>query len=188
MKKFFLLSFFIALAVTGLNAQNTTTANEAPKNGPRITFNEMEHNYGTIQKGSDGNCEFTFVNEGNEPLILSNVHASCGCTKPTWTKEPIMPGKSSVIKVGYNTNNVQPSTFWMGNARYLRLQELSLSYRLKNTFLQNSLNIRFVDIMLMAENLHVWNSVKIFDPEQARDCGQAYPIPARYSLQLYFTF
>lgn len=89
---------------------------------------------------------------------------------------------------GYNTNNVQPSTFWMGNARYLRLQELSLSYRLKNTFLQNSLNIRFVDIMLMAENLHVWNSVKIFDPEQARDCGQAYPIPARYSLQLYFTF
>ena len=106
MKKFFLLSFFIALAVTGLNAQNTTTANEAPKNGPRITFNEMEHNYGTIQKGSDGNCEFTFVNEGNEPLILSNVHASCGCTKPTWTKEPIMPGKSSVIKVGYTTNNV----------------------------------------------------------------------------------
>lgn len=89
---------------------------------------------------------------------------------------------------GYNTNNDQPSTFWMGNARYLRLQEVSLNYRMKNTFLQNSLAIRYVDIMLMAENLHVWNSVKIFDPEQARDCGQVYPIPARYSLQLYFTF
>ena len=76
----------------------------------------------------------------------------------------------------------------MGNARYLRLQEVSLNYRMKNTFLQNSLAIRYVDIMLMAENLHVWNSVKIFDPEQARDCGQVYPIPARYSLQLYFTF
>lgn len=109
MKKFFLLSFFVALAVTGLNAQNAQNPkndNETPKNGPRVTFSEMEHNYGTIQKGGDGNCEFTFTNEGNEPLILSNVRASCGCTTPSWTKEPIMPGKTGTIKVRYNTNNV----------------------------------------------------------------------------------
>ena len=65
-----------------------------------------EHNYGDIQKGGNGECEFTFVNEGNEPLILSNVKASCGCTTPSYTQKPVMPGKTGTIKVHYNTNNV----------------------------------------------------------------------------------
>ena len=105
MKKFFLLSLYVSLALTTLNAQVNKTQ-ETPKNGPKITFNELEHNYGTIQKGGDGNCEFTFTNDGNEPLILTGVRASCGCTTPTWTKEPVMPGKTGTIKVRYNTNNV----------------------------------------------------------------------------------
>ena len=105
MKKLFLLSLFVSLALTTLNAQDNKTQ-ETPKNGPKITFNELEHNYGTIQKGGDGNCEFTFTNDGNEPLILTGVRASCGCTTPTWTKEPVMPGKTGTIKVRYNTNNV----------------------------------------------------------------------------------
>ena len=105
MKKFFLLSLFVSMAMTALNAQEVTVQ-EVPKNGPRIEFSELEHNYGTIQKGGDGNCEFTFTNNGNEPLILTNVRASCGCTTPSWTKEPIMPGKTGTIKVRYNTNNV----------------------------------------------------------------------------------
>ena len=74
--------------------------------GPKVTFTEQEHDYGTVKKGGDGNCEFVFTNEGNEPLILSNVKASCGCTTPSWTKEPIMPGKTGTIKVRYNTNNI----------------------------------------------------------------------------------
>jgi hypothetical protein len=105
MKKFFLLSLFVSMAFTMINAQETKTQ-EQPLNGPKISFSEQEHNYGTIQKGGDGNCEFVFTNEGNEPLILSNVKASCGCTTPSWTKEPIMPGKTGTIKVRYNTNNV----------------------------------------------------------------------------------
>ena len=105
MKKFFLLSLFVSLALTSLNAQENKTQ-ETPKNGPKITFKELEHNYGTLQKGGDGNCEFVFTNDGNEPLILTGVRASCGCTTPTWTKEPVMPGKTGTIKVRYNTNNV----------------------------------------------------------------------------------
>lgn len=93
------------MALTALNAQEAKTK-EAPKDGPKITFNEKVHRYGVIQKGGDGNCEFVFTNEGNEPLILSNVRASCGCTTPTWTKEPVMPGKSGIIKVRYNTNSI----------------------------------------------------------------------------------
>lgn len=105
MKKFFLLSLFVSMALTAINAQDVQSE-EQTLDGPKITFTEQEHNYGTLQKGGDGNCEFVFTNEGNEPLILSNVKASCGCTVPTWTKEPIMPGQTGTIKVRYNTNNI----------------------------------------------------------------------------------
>ena len=105
MKKFFLLSLFVSMAFATINAQEAKPQ-EQPSDGPKITFTEQEHNYGTIKKGGDGNCEFTFTNDGNEPLILSNVKASCGCTTPSWTKEPVMPGQTGTIKVRYNTNNV----------------------------------------------------------------------------------
>jgi len=71
-----------------------------------ITFASTVHEYGTIEQGSDGGCEFTFKNEGKTPLVLSNVRASCGCTVPTWPREPILPGKESSIKVMYNTHNM----------------------------------------------------------------------------------
>ncbi len=105
MKKLLVLSFFVALAFGAVKAQNNQSQ-QVPANGPKIEFSKLEHNYGQIEKGGDGNCEFTFTNNGTEPLILSNVRASCGCTTPSWTKEPVMPGKSGVIKVKYNTNNV----------------------------------------------------------------------------------
>ena len=105
MKKFALVCLFATMAFGFANAQDTEKK-EIPANGAKISFTELEHNYGTIQKGGDGNCEFTFTNDGNEPLILTGVRASCGCTTPTWTKEPVMPGKTGTIKVRYNTNNV----------------------------------------------------------------------------------
>lgn len=103
MKKLFLLSLFAIFAMGAANAQSNTNA---PANGAKIVFSSLEHNYGTITKGGDGDCVFTFTNEGNEPLILSNVKASCGCTTPKWTREPIMPGQTGEIKVHYNTSNV----------------------------------------------------------------------------------
>ena len=106
MKKLFLLCFVAVMAIGSAQAQEEK--NESTENipGPRIVFAEMEHNYGTIVKGGDGNCEFTFTNTGDEPLVLSNVRASCGCTTPSWTQKPVMPGKTGSIKVRYNTNNV----------------------------------------------------------------------------------
>ena len=89
---------------------------------------------------------------------------------------------------GKNENNTKPSTFWLGDARYLRLQELSLSYNMKVPALQRVLGIQSMDIRLMCENLAVWDSVDLFDPEQATACGQSYPLSARYSLQLYLNF
>ena len=93
-----------------LQAQQVTT--ESPQaenpNAPEISFEKTVHDYGTIVQGSDGTCEFKFTNTGKEPLILSKPVSSCGCTVPTWPQEPILPGKSDVIKVTYNTNTVAP--------------------------------------------------------------------------------
>jgi hypothetical protein len=69
-----------------------------------ITFDKLVHDYGTIERGSDGGAVFTFTNKGTKPLILSNVRAACGCTVPEWPREPIAPGKTGEIKVKYNTN------------------------------------------------------------------------------------
>ena len=71
-----------------------------------IVFAKTVHDYGTIIQGADGNCEFKFTNKGKEPLVLSNVTSSCGCTVPQWPKEPIAPGKSGSIKVKYDTNRI----------------------------------------------------------------------------------
>jgi hypothetical protein len=77
-------------------------------NAPDIVFDKMVHNYGDIIQNDDGRCEFTFKNEGKEPLILSNVRSSCGCTVPEWPRQPILPGESEVIKVKYDTKRVGP--------------------------------------------------------------------------------
>ncbi len=85
--------------------QPVSVKNTSP-NAPDIKFEKTVHDYGTIQQHADGKCEFKFTNEGKEPLILSNVRSSCGCTVPTWPREPILPGQSGVIKVKYDTKRV----------------------------------------------------------------------------------
>lgn len=104
MKKFALICMFAALAF-GVSAQEVEKK-EAPVNGAKIRFEQMEHQYGTIQKGGNGDCQFVFWNDGNEPLILQNVKASCGCTTPKYSQKPVMPGEKGFIDVHYNTNNV----------------------------------------------------------------------------------
>ena len=54
-------------------------------------------------KGADATHEFKFKNTGNQPVIIANVQASCGCTTPDWTKTPVLPGKMGVIKAMYNS-------------------------------------------------------------------------------------
>jgi len=75
-------------------------------NAPEITFDKLVHDYGTIEQHADGNGEFTFTNNGKEPLILSNVRSSWGCTIPAWPRQPVLPGQSDVIKVKYDTKKV----------------------------------------------------------------------------------
>jgi len=79
--------------------------------GPTITFPTKTHDFGNI-KEADGTAsyDFVFYNKGDAPLIILKAIASCGCTTPLFTKEPIAPGTSSTIKVTYTTLG-RPSTF-----------------------------------------------------------------------------
>ncbi|NVO03953.1 MAG: DUF1573 domain-containing protein [Bacteroidetes bacterium] len=103
MKKIGLFFVAILFAVFAVNAQTTTTQN---KKGPEMTFDKLTHDYGKIQQNADGNCEFKFKNTGKEPLIITDAHGSCGCTVPSYSKEPVLPGKTGTIKVTYATNRI----------------------------------------------------------------------------------
>ncbi len=74
----------------------------------KIEFKSETIDYGEILKGSDGVRTFEFTNTGDEPLIISDVKSSCGCTVPSKPNGPIAPGASDVIKVKYDTKRVGP--------------------------------------------------------------------------------
>lgn len=97
MKKFILSLLVVATALVSTNsfAQVET--------GAKIEFKKETHDYGTVKYGGDGTCTFEFTNTGDAPLIISNAKGSCGCTVPSWPKEPIAPGAKAVITVKYDT-------------------------------------------------------------------------------------
>lgn len=74
----------------------------------KIEFKSETIDYGQIDKGSDGLRVFEFTNTGDQPLVISDVKSSCGCTVPEKPKEPIAPGKTGEIKVKYDTKRVGP--------------------------------------------------------------------------------
>jgi len=96
MKKLGLLLTAFAL-VFAFNA----TAQE--QSGAAITFKEKSIDFGDITQGDKVSHTFELTNTGNAPLVISNVAATCGCTVPSWPKEPIAPGKTSEIKVSFNS-------------------------------------------------------------------------------------
>ncbi len=75
-------------------------------NGPKMKFETEMIDYGTIEHYGNGEREFKFKNTGKEPLIISNAVTGCGCLVASFSKEPIKPGASGVIKVHYSTDRV----------------------------------------------------------------------------------
>lgn len=70
---------------------------------PTIAFAEEFHDFGEVQEGEVVEHTFTFTNEGEGPLIISNAQGSCGCTVPDWPRQPIAPGQKGQIKVSFNS-------------------------------------------------------------------------------------
>jgi len=77
----------------------------------RIAFEKVQHNFGTFKEELGvQTVSFNFKNDGSVPLILNNVQASCGCTTPEWTRDPVAPGAKGTIKVSYDPKN-RPGIF-----------------------------------------------------------------------------
>jgi hypothetical protein len=71
-----------------------------------MTFTVTTIDYGTIDRGADPIRNFKFTNTGTEPLTIKAAQGSCGCTTPSYPKDPIMPGESGVIEVHYDTQRI----------------------------------------------------------------------------------
>jgi hypothetical protein len=98
------ITMFVFTISAGLSQENeegddsTATASK-----PFIKFEKTTHNFGTIELNGNGTYNFKFTNTGKEPLVLNRVHSSCGCTIPSWPREPVQSGDSGIVKVRYNT-------------------------------------------------------------------------------------
>lgn len=93
----------VSLSIFTANGQTDNSLYNQGSSSPEISFEKTLHNFGAVLKKTDANFDFVFKNTGKGPLIISNVTTSCDCTTPVWPKEPIMPGKTGRIKVGYDT-------------------------------------------------------------------------------------
>lgn len=101
MKKQFILLFFLTL----------TFCVFAQDKKPAITFEEISYDFGSVPEESGPvSHEFVFKNTGEAPIIISDVKASCGCTTPSWTKDPVSPGDTGRIIAEYNPLN-RPGSF-----------------------------------------------------------------------------
>ena len=121
MKKLFILSFLTMFAM-GTYAQtqspkvNTSEvraqAVSKAENYAEIKFDTLRYNFGKFSASNpEVKCAFTFTNTGTAPLIIHQAFASCGCTVPTFTKEPIKPGERGQINVTYNGKGKFPGHF-----------------------------------------------------------------------------
>ena len=84
---------------------NTKSASGDVKlyDAPRITFKKNEHDFGKIIQGELVKYTFKYTNTGKADLVISKVSTSCGCTVPTYDKNPLPPGKSGVIEVIFDS-------------------------------------------------------------------------------------
>lgn len=115
-------------AVPVVPATPPAAATPADPNAPAFKFTEETWDFGQLPQGVPASHVFSYDNAGKQPLIISQATASCGCTTPEWTKEPVLPGKSGTVKVTYNA--AKEGTFTKtvtilsntGSAKYLTIK------------------------------------------------------------------
>lgn len=78
-------------------------SNAQSGDSPEFKFEESKHDFGEITQGEVVEHFFEFTNTGGAPLVISNVITTCGCTAPTWPKDPVKPGEKGKIKIVFNS-------------------------------------------------------------------------------------
>jgi hypothetical protein len=97
-------NFLFLIVVLGIAVQSFGQANAPAKvAGPVLTLEKNTHDFGDIYQGDKVEEVFKFTNTGNEPLMITNIQISCGCTTPVWPHEPVPPGGKGEIKIGFNS-------------------------------------------------------------------------------------
>ena len=87
--------------------RNPVSANEPTDtvNVAKISFEEESYDFGEVEAGEIVTHVYRFTNTGKVPLVISNARSTCGCTVPSWPKDPIPPGEKGEIEVRFNTKN-----------------------------------------------------------------------------------
>jgi hypothetical protein len=98
----------LILVVLSITFFNNTSAEIHTINGKVaiLEFKTEILDYGTISQNSDGLRTFNFINIGEAPLVINRVKTSCGCTVPSYSKAPILPGASGEINIKYDTKRI----------------------------------------------------------------------------------
>jgi hypothetical protein len=91
-------------------AASIAAAPAATQNPDAMKFEAEVHDFGTLPEGPNAEYEFKFKNTGKEPIIIERAQPSCGCTTPSWSKDPVLPGKTGTIKASYGTQG-RPNAF-----------------------------------------------------------------------------
>ncbi len=106
------LMTFLAASQMRTATASTLMSMAAPEDQAEIKFDTVRVDLGTFsEKQGEQHCTFTFTNVGTAPLIINQAFASCGCTVPTYTKDPIKPGETGKIDVAYNGRGKFPGRF-----------------------------------------------------------------------------
>lgn len=101
----FAVLFFLS-ATCFAQAAASNGSNAGASNLAVFGWESAIHDFGKIKQGVPVTHEFTFTNTGKTPLVITNVQASCGCTTPAWSKDPIPPGGQGFIKATYNAASI----------------------------------------------------------------------------------
>lgn len=96
--------------MSGASSSATTATPPTSLKPENLAFSTESHDFGTVPEGPAAEYEFKFKNTGKEPITIQKVQASCGCTTPSYSKDPVLPGKEGAIKASYNTNG-RPGPF-----------------------------------------------------------------------------
>lgn len=98
----------ICAVILGFTTFTATTVSAQDNEKAEFKFNEEKHDFGKIPQGTPVTTIFEFTNVGKEPLILSDVRPTCGCTIAAYTKTPVKSGEKGIIKITYNAAAVMP--------------------------------------------------------------------------------
>lgn len=103
MKKYAILGILLLLVSVAFAQEAKVEPPVIKADGPVLTIEKNTHDFGDIYQGDVVEHTFKFTNTGNQPLLITNIQTSCGCTTPTWPRDPIMPGGKGELKVGFNS-------------------------------------------------------------------------------------